>query len=59
MNASHLNIAELIPHHGTMCLLDTIESWDERHILCTASKPSVDSTIRLSDRYRAADCLRH
>ena len=37
MNASHLNIAELIPHHGTMCLLDTIESWDERHILCTAT----------------------
>lgn len=40
MNASHLNIAELIPHHGTMCLLDTIESWDERHILCTATSHS-------------------
>lgn len=37
MNASHLNIAELIPHHGTMCLLDTVESWDERHILCTTT----------------------
>lgn len=53
MNASHLNIAELIPHHGAMCLLDTIESWDERHIRCAAS-----SHHRLDNPLRDATGLR-
>ena len=53
MNASHLNIAELIPHHGAMCLLDTIESWDDRHIRCAAS-----SHHRLDNPLRDATGLR-
>ena len=28
-------LCRLIPHHGTMCLLDQVEQWDETDILCT------------------------
>jgi predicted hotdog family 3-hydroxylacyl-ACP dehydratase len=30
-------LCRLIPHHGTMCLLDTVERWDDSSILCTAA----------------------
>lgn len=30
-------IAELIPHSGTMCLLQTLDAWDMQHIVCRAS----------------------
>ena len=30
-------LCRLIPHHGTMCLLETIEWWDDTSILCTTS----------------------
>ena len=29
-------IAELIPHSGTMCLLQTLDAWDKQHIVCRA-----------------------
>lgn len=30
-------IRELIPHAGSMCLLDAATSWDDAHICCTAT----------------------
>ncbi len=30
-------LCRLIPHHGTMCLLETVEQWDDSGILCTAA----------------------
>jgi predicted hotdog family 3-hydroxylacyl-ACP dehydratase len=30
-------IAARIPHSGAMCLLDTVDAWDETHIRCTAT----------------------
>lgn len=27
----------LVPHSGSMCLLDSVLSWDQTHIRCTAS----------------------
>ena len=30
-------IAARIPHHGTMCLLDHVEDWDEQNIVCRSS----------------------
>ena len=30
-------LRRLIPHHGTMCLLDTVEQWDDTSIICTAA----------------------
>ncbi|MDP3670298.1 MAG: hydroxymyristoyl-ACP dehydratase [Telluria sp.] len=29
-------IAELIPHSGTMCLLQNLDEWDMQHIVCRA-----------------------
>lgn len=29
-----IDIATLIPHQGAMCLLDTVESWNEEGIVC-------------------------
>ncbi len=31
------DIARRIPHQGSMCLLDTVTAWDDRHIRCQAS----------------------
>lgn len=28
-------IAELVPHSGSMCLLETLLAWDEQHVRCT------------------------
>ena len=33
----HAAIAALIPHAGTMCLLDHVSSWDAQSIVCVAS----------------------
>ena len=30
-------LCRLIPHQGTMCLLDTVERWDDTSILCTTT----------------------
>lgn len=34
---SHAEIAALVPHAGTMCLLDSVVAWDADHIECLAS----------------------
>jgi predicted hotdog family 3-hydroxylacyl-ACP dehydratase len=33
----HAAIAGLIPHAGSMCLLDRVEAWDHRSIRCIAT----------------------
>lgn len=33
----HAGIAARVPHAGTMCLLDRLESWDEQSIRCRAT----------------------
>lgn len=33
----HEAIARLIPHSGSMCLLDRMASWTDTHILCSAT----------------------
>jgi len=42
-------IAARIPHQGSMCLLDGVESWDEQHIVCRSS------SHRLADNPLRAD----
>ena len=37
MLISKAALSRLIPHHGAMCLLDTVERWDDTSILCTAA----------------------
>ncbi len=44
-------LCQLIPHHGTMCLLDTVERWDETSILCTtASHRDATNPLRRDNR---------
>jgi predicted hotdog family 3-hydroxylacyl-ACP dehydratase len=33
---THIDIAALIPHQGSMCLLHEVISWDDHHIRCSA-----------------------
>ena len=45
---------ELIPHRGTMCLLDAVVAWDEEQIhLRTDSHRRADNPLRSDGRLRA------
>ncbi|ODT46569.1 MAG: hypothetical protein ABS70_00590 [Nitrospira sp. SCN 59-13] len=47
-------ISELVPHHGSMCLLDAVEAWDDHHIVCRAtSHLRRDNPLRDSSGLRA------
>lgn len=42
-------LCDLIPHDGNMCLLDSVESWDEDQIICLArSHQDPDSPLRVN-----------
>lgn len=48
------DISRLIPHGGTMCLLDRVESWDANHIVCLAtSHHRPDNPLRDDSGLRA------
>ena len=47
-------IAAHVPHFGNMCLLDRVESWDPRQILCIAtSHRNADNPLRSNNRLAA------
>jgi len=47
-------IAALIPHQGTMCLLDRVVEWDKDSIvLATRTHRAPDNPLRLDGRVRA------
>lgn len=47
-------LCQLIPHHGAMCLLDTVERWDKTSILCTtASHRDSANPLRRDNRLEA------
>ena len=37
------DIRSLIPHHGSMCLLDSVDDFDDSHIVCRASSHRLPS----------------
>jgi len=48
-------IARLIPHAGTMCLIDRVASWDEKKIICeTSSHKAADNPLRANGMMGAA-----
>lgn len=48
-------IAQRIPHHGRMCLLDSVSVWDAQHIVCQASNHQAgDHPLRSHGRLGAA-----
>ncbi len=47
-------LCRLIPHHGTMCLLDTVERWDDTSIRCTtASHRDATNPLRRDNQLEA------
>lgn len=36
MSLTHDTLCEMIPHHGSMCLLDSVIEWNETSISCRA-----------------------
>lgn len=47
-------LCRLIPHGGTMCLLDTVEHWDDHQILCrSGSHRDPANPLRQGDRLEA------
>jgi predicted hotdog family 3-hydroxylacyl-ACP dehydratase len=47
-------LCRLIPHQGTMCLLDTVERWDDTSILCTtASHRDAANPLRRDNQLEA------
>jgi len=47
-------LCRLIPHHGTMCLLDTVERWDDAGIIyTTASHRDATNPLRRDNQLGA------
>lgn len=48
------DMSRLVPHSGTMCLLDGVEAWDAEHIVCRAtSHLRPDNPLRDNSGLRA------
>jgi predicted hotdog family 3-hydroxylacyl-ACP dehydratase len=53
-------IAAHIPHQGTMCLLDSVASWDQEHMTAIATSHSAsDNPLRAHDRLGAANGIEY
>ena len=53
-------IRGLIPHSGTMCLLDGVVSWDDNSILCvTNTHRDRDNPLRRDGRLSAVNALEY
>jgi predicted hotdog family 3-hydroxylacyl-ACP dehydratase len=47
-------LCRLIPHHGTMCLLNEVEQWDDTSITCTtASHRDATNPLRRENQLEA------
>jgi predicted hotdog family 3-hydroxylacyl-ACP dehydratase len=55
MMLDHAWLLAHIPHQGSMCLLDRIDSWDPQHIQCsTSSHRALDNPLRAHGRLGVA-----
>jgi len=55
MQLDHAWIASRIPHQGTMCLLDAVQTWNHERLHCTAtSHTATDNPLRAHGRLAAA-----
>jgi predicted hotdog family 3-hydroxylacyl-ACP dehydratase len=54
MQVTAAQIADLIPHSGTMCLLDGVVRWDAKRILCMSrSHHAPDNPMRAAGKLPA------
>ena len=50
MLLEHAELCSLIPHAGSMCLLDGVSSWNEDEIVCSAtSHRDLDNPLRCAE----------
>ena len=55
MTPDHTWLLAHLPHQGSMCLLDRVDSWDTQHIQCSASSHRApDNPLRAHGRLGAA-----
>lgn len=55
MMLDHTWLLARLPHQGSMCLLDRVDSWDTQHIQCSASSHRApDNPLRAHGRLGAA-----
>ena len=60
MSLDRAAIAARIPHAGTMCLLDAVESWDETRALCrAASHREPGNPLRSDDQLSALNAIEY
>ena len=53
-------IAELIPHSGTMCLLEHLDAWDKQHIVCrTDNHRNPHNPLRTRSGLLAANAIEY
>ena len=53
-------IARHIPHQGTMCLLDGVESWDDEHIVCrTSTHRLIENPLRTNGSLGIANAIEY
>lgn len=53
-------IARHIPHQGSMCLLDSVETWDDEHIVCrTSTHRLIENPLRSNDRLGIANAIEY
>jgi predicted hotdog family 3-hydroxylacyl-ACP dehydratase len=51
-----MTIAQLVPHHGSMCLLDRVLSWDSHHIQCETEHHTIATNPLRREGFLPAIC---
>lgn len=60
MELDKQQLCQLIPHDGSMCLLDGVDSWDERQIQCWSKSHLVaDNPLRNSSRLSSVNAIEY
>lgn len=60
MNLCGDDLSRLVPHSGTMCLLDGVDAWDADHIVCRAtSHLRPDNPLRDGSGLRAVCAIEY
>lgn len=60
MRLTREKIAELIPHAGAMCLLESVEEWDAGRIRCVGrDHRGADNPLRAGDRLPAVSGIEY
>lgn len=56
----HAWIAARIPHQGSMCLLDAVDSWNEQQIVCRATSHALpDNPLRAAGSLGVANAIEY